>query len=236
LVDSGEMLNCGYCGALVDRLVLGRRCAACCRQRQQEWRDKNRERLRSEAAARRAARRADPVLSEQDREYTAAWYAKHPEYGRGGGHVSGADHPRYEHGLSGTPEHAAWGSARDRCTNPHSSSWANYGGRGIGMCPEWAASFEAFLAHIGPRPSPSHSLDRYPDNDGHYEPGNVRWATKREQDRNRRTTKLTLEQTEAILVRREHGESPTAIAVDYGISPSYVTILMRRHGRAASSK
>ncbi len=57
--------------------------------------------------------------------------------------------------------------------------------RGITVCDEWREDFNAFLAHIGRRPSPSHSLDRI-NNDGNYEPGNVRWATKREQGLNRR--------------------------------------------------
>jgi hypothetical protein len=54
------------------------------------------------------------------------------------------------------------------------------------MCEEWLNSFAAFFAYIGPRPSQFHSLDRFPNNDGGYEPGNVRWATKKEQDRNTR--------------------------------------------------
>jgi hypothetical protein len=63
--------------------------------------------------------------------------------------------------------------------------WKDYGGRGISMCSEWSDSFDSFLAHVGPRPSDRHSLDRI-DNDGNYEPGNVRWATRKEQQANRR--------------------------------------------------
>jgi hypothetical protein len=73
-----------------------------------------------------------------------------------------------------------------RCTNPKHPNWKNYGGRGISVCDEWRHSFKAFLAHIGPRPSSEHSLDRYPNNDGNYEPGNVRWATRSQQRRNTR--------------------------------------------------
>lgn len=89
------------------------------------------------------------------------------------------------HGMAKTPEWRAWCAARQRCHNPNCSSYANYGGRGIQMCDAWRESFELFYAHIGPKPSPMHSLDRI-DNDGHYEPGNVRWATKTEQARNQR--------------------------------------------------
>lgn len=84
-----------------------------------------------------------------------------------------------------TPEYRAWADMINRCTNPNLRNYPNYGGRGIQVCDAWRHSFEAFFAAVGPRPSAQHSLDRI-DNEGHYEPGNVRWATKTEQCRNRR--------------------------------------------------
>jgi hypothetical protein len=93
------------------------------------------------------------------------------------------------HGMTGTPEHQAWGSMKVRCTDPNDRSYANYGGRGITVCGRWADSFEAFFADVGPRTSPDHSLDRI-DNDKGYEPGNVRWATPTMQGRNRRTNRM----------------------------------------------
>lgn len=87
------------------------------------------------------------------------------------------------------PEYRAWAAMKSRCSNPKEKCSAYYLGRGITVCEEWKASFSAFLEHIGPRPSAKHSLDRI-DNDGHYEPGNVRWVTQREQLLNRRGTRM----------------------------------------------
>lgn len=90
-----------------------------------------------------------------------------------------------KHGMAGTPEYRAWQQMRQRCSNRRHVEWRNYGGRGICVCKEWDQSFQAFYEHVGPRPSSQHSLDRI-DNDGNYEPGNVRWATASEQRRNQR--------------------------------------------------
>ncbi|OKO87567.1 hypothetical protein AC629_13580 [Bradyrhizobium sp. NAS80.1] len=79
-----------------------------------------------------------------------------------------------------------WSNMIQRCTNSNHNSYHHYGGRGIQVCEEWLKSFEAFETYIGPRPTPQHSIDRYPDNNGNYAPGNVRWATKSEQRRNQR--------------------------------------------------
>lgn len=88
----------------------------------------------------------------------------------------------FRHGQTHTPEYQACQHAKRRCTSPKDRGWKDYGGRGIEFR---FHSFEEFFAHVGPRPSPKHSLDRL-DNDGHYELENVRWATKQEQMQNRR--------------------------------------------------
>lgn len=89
-------------------------------------------------------------------------------------------------GQTNTPEYQAFKNAKGRCTNPNNKYFTDYGGRGIEFR---FPNFEEFLAHIGPKPSDKHSLDRI-DNEGHYEIGNIRWATSREQCGNQRSSVL----------------------------------------------
>lgn len=88
------------------------------------------------------------------------------------------------HGLSKTPEHNAWCLMKGRCHNKNHPRYMEWGGRGISVCEKWRHNFLAFLNDVGQRPSMLHSIDRIDGKKG-YEPGNVRWATKKEQSRNR---------------------------------------------------
>lgn len=88
-----------------------------------------------------------------------------------------------------TPEYTAWLGMKQRCYYTKHRAYAYYGGRGIRVCKRWLHSFEKFLADVGPRPSSRHSLDRYPNQNGNYQPSNVRWATKKQQQNNMRSNR-----------------------------------------------
>ena len=88
------------------------------------------------------------------------------------------------HGLYGTRTYNSWRAMLARCNDTSHRQFKDYGGRGITVCQAWNNSFESFLADMGERPIGT-TLDRT-ENDGHYEPGNCRWATRTEQNRNKR--------------------------------------------------
>ncbi len=85
------------------------------------------------------------------------------------------------------PEYRSWRNMLTRCFNTNSDTFAHYGGRGISVCARWRGSFIDFLADMGPRPTPLHTLERV-DNEQGYNPRNCTWATRKAQTRNRRVT------------------------------------------------
>lgn len=90
-----------------------------------------------------------------------------------------------KHGRSKTPEFNSWVCMRQRCNNPRHKRYADWGGRGISICPKWD-TFEQFFKDMGEKPSPSHTLERKDNNKG-YCKENCIWGTKSEQDNNRRS-------------------------------------------------
>ena len=111
---------------------------------------------------------------------------------------------------------------RYRCQNPNNKSYERYGARGITVCERWA-KFENFYADMGPRPS-GRSLERKKNNDG-YSPENCVWGTPSDQQRNKRTSKLTIDLAEEVLGRIEHGEARVSVARRMKLSCSYVSEL-----------
>lgn len=93
------------------------------------------------------------------------------------------------HGKSTTRIYKIWSMIIDRCTNLKSNKYPGYGGRGITVCERWLESFENFYADMGDRPSPKHQIDRI-DNDKGYCKENCRWATPKEQCRNRTNNRI----------------------------------------------
>ena len=142
-------------------------------------------------------------------------------------------------------EHLAWVQMRQRCT----PAWPRrdcYYDRGITVCEAWQASFLPFFEHIGPKPTwCPHSLDRI-NNDGNYEPGNVRWATTSQQMANRRSWKLTEEALGKLRTRakgrvkcdweaaREDWETSELtqreMAARYGVSQARICQVARKQG------
>lgn len=92
-------------------------------------------------------------------------------------------------GYSRTTEYVIWRRMRLRCNDPKDAKYPWYGAKGVTVCDRWS-SFENFLSDMGPRPSLGHSIDRFPDKTGNYEPNNCRWATLIEQANNRTDNRL----------------------------------------------
>jgi hypothetical protein len=112
-----------------------------------------------------------------------------------------------------------WRNMISRCYNPKCAGYGRYGGRGITVCLAWVQSFETFAHYVGKRPTPEHSIDRI-DNNGNYEPGNVRWATRTEQVYNTRANR--------IIEFDGRSMSLTQWASEVGIDPRTIHTRLRR--------
>lgn len=127
---------------------------------------------------------------------------------------------RVNHGLGGTPTYRSWYSMLQRCTNPEDIGWKHYGGRGIRVCERWM-SLAMFVEDMGLRP-PGATLDRC-DTNGNYEPGNCRWTTVVEQNRNRTSNVLSYDKRDALRADLAAGMKQRDAAIKYGVSQATVS-------------
>lgn len=148
-----------------------------------------------------------------------------------------------ESGLAGvrpqSKEYRAWLNMKRRCLDTKGRRYADWGGRGITVYPQWLTSYETFLAYIGRAPSSHHSLDRI-DNDGPYQPGNVRWATRTEQGLHTRQTPYLTFQNETLSLNQwedrigfPHGTLHSRLN-RYGYTIEQALTLPLRHPRPRS--
>ncbi|MEM9927268.1 MAG: hypothetical protein AAF915_26585 [Cyanobacteria bacterium P01_D01_bin.50] len=95
--------------------------------------------------------------------------------------------------------YTAWRNMKERCSSSWKPNFHRYGGRGIKVCKRWLESFDAFYQDMGKRPSPKHSIERI-DNDGDYSPENCKWATPKEQCRNKSNNRYITYQDKTLTI------------------------------------
>jgi hypothetical protein len=119
---------------------------------------------------------------------------------------------------------------KQRCVNPRNKAFKNYGARGISVCEKWRDSFQSFLDDVGLRPDPKLTIDRI-NNDGNYEPGNVRWATRSQQNLNtRRRLKLTTDDCHKIAL---DPRSQRLLAAEYSVARTTICRAKQRGAQAS---
>lgn len=115
--------------------------------------------------------------------------------------------------MSSHPLYHTWENMRQRCNNPKHTAYKWYGGRGIKICEQWS-DFAAFLKDVGNKPTPKHTLDRV-DNNGNYEPSNVKWSTQQEQLRNQKLRKSNKTGVKGVFYNKKVGNYQVFIRNNY---------------------
>ena len=129
------------------------------------------------------------------------------------------------HGKHDLIEHRIWVAMRGRCSNPKNRRFKYYGGRGIKVCKRWN-KFSLFFKDMGKRPGKGFSIERI-NNDGNYSPGNCKWGSAKEQSRNRRTVKMSLEKSVRLIELKKSGIKTSKIKEIFGISQTTVDKIFR---------
>jgi hypothetical protein len=143
---------------------------------------------------------------------------------------------KQEDRMTRTKEYNCWISMKQRCGNSRNPAYRNYGGRGIRVCQEWQNDFSAFFAHIGKSPEPNSQVDRI-NNNGNYEPGNVRWTTPKENMRNTRANHIVTHNGKTAplsMVCEEAGISLSAVSGRLRLGHSLqesLSMPLRRRGK-----
>ncbi len=178
-------------------------------------------------------------LSKRHKNFGSVMLAANPEAGARG--RAAAILVNTKHGMRNTSEYTIWRGIKKRCLLPTDTHYALYGGRGIKLFPAWIDDFMAFYNYVGARPSKRHSIDRYPDKNGNYEPGNVRWANQKQQLRNTRVNvilEFNGKSQTVIEWSEELGISQYAIyqRLDSGWSTERTLTEPAKHGRRPSAE
>lgn len=118
--------------------------------------------------------------------------------------------------MTKSSEYKIWGHIKERCFKPSSAAYRHYGGRGITMYEPWINDFMAFYNYVGKRPSPEHTIDRI-NVDGNYEPGNIKWSTRKEQANNKRPRTWVSNKTGYIGVYKQGDEWRAGLNVSLGV-------------------
>lgn len=138
---------------------------------------------------------------------------------------------RKMHGLSHangsrTTLHRLWLNLRNRCNNPNTPDYKYYGGKGVSVCPRWD-DFTLFAQDVGPHPGKGLTLDRIDTNKG-YEPGNVRWATRQTQARNRNYCKMDKVKADEVRNRYLKGNiTQKELAGEYNVTQPLISAIIR---------